>query len=204
MSVPLFSSVSRRVLVSRIVGTLGVLGLVAMTFIWLMGSRNPYTPAGYVGYLTKGAVFGKARFQGVQRGPTSAGRQWLVNVANISVTPYTYSEDFVDDDSVLSRDNLKISFKVHTVWRVDDTKVPLFMERYSTTVSRATVEHDPDSIVNANTVNATRPASVSHPAARLDRPDCTSPTTNTTTSSANRPASSAIGPCAAWRSPPIK
>ena len=89
MSVPLFTSISRRVLVSRIVGTLGLLGLVAMTFIWLMGSRNPYTPAGYVGYLTKGAVFGQSRFHGVQRGPTSAGRQWLVNVANISVTPYT-------------------------------------------------------------------------------------------------------------------
>jgi hypothetical protein len=29
--------------------------------VWMLGSRNPYTPAGYVGYLTKGAVFGKAR-----------------------------------------------------------------------------------------------------------------------------------------------
>ena len=48
---------------------------------------------------------------------------------------------------MLSRDNLKISFKVHTVWRVDDTKIPLFMERYSTTVSRREVERDPDSIV---------------------------------------------------------
>ena len=27
--------------------------------VWLLGSRNPYTPAGYVGYLTKGAVFGQ-------------------------------------------------------------------------------------------------------------------------------------------------
>jgi hypothetical protein len=30
--------------------------------IWLLGSRNPYTPAGYVGYLTRGAVFGKSTF----------------------------------------------------------------------------------------------------------------------------------------------
>jgi len=35
---------------------------------------------------------------------------------------------------VLSRDNLKISFQVHTVWRVDDQQIPLFMERFSTTV----------------------------------------------------------------------
>jgi hypothetical protein len=53
-----------------------VFGLAALVagFIWLLGSSNPYTPAGYVGYLTRGAVFGKSSFYGVQRGPTSAGR----------------------------------------------------------------------------------------------------------------------------------
>jgi regulator of protease activity HflC (stomatin/prohibitin superfamily) len=147
MSVPLFTPITRRVYAQRIGGAFLFLGLAAMMFIWLMGSRNPYTPAGYVGYLTKDAVFGHSRFYGVQRGPTSAGRQWLVHVANVSVTPYTYSEDFVGDDSVLSRDNLKISFKVHTVWRVDDTKIPLFMERFSTTIARDASERDPDAIV---------------------------------------------------------
>ena len=58
--------------------------------VWLVGSTNPSTPAGYVGYLTKGAVFGKSRFYGVQRGPTSAGRSWLLQVTNVSVTPYTF------------------------------------------------------------------------------------------------------------------
>jgi regulator of protease activity HflC (stomatin/prohibitin superfamily) len=115
--------------------------------IWLVGSRNPYTPAGYVGYLTKGAVFGKSRFYGVQRGPTSAGRGWLLDVTNVSVTPYTYTDEFVGDHAVLSRDNLKISFAVHTVWRVDDERVPLFMERYSTTVTNGDTERSPDTIV---------------------------------------------------------
>ena len=147
MSVPLFTPIGRRMFAPRIGGALLVLGLGAMTFVWLAGSRNPYTPAGYVGYLTKGAVFGKSRFYGAQRGPTSAGRQWLLNVANVSITPYTYSEDFVGDEAVLSRDNLKISFRVHTVWRVDDTRVPLFMERFSTTVAQNAVERDPDAIV---------------------------------------------------------
>ena len=146
MSVPLFTPIGRRVY-TGILGTLLFLGFVALAIVWLSGSSNPYTPAGYVGYLTRGAVFGQSRFYGVQRGPTSAGRQWLLHVATVSVTPYTYSEDFVGDDSVLSRDNLKISFKVHTVWRVDDTKVPLFMERYSTTVARNDTERDPDAIV---------------------------------------------------------
>jgi hypothetical protein len=44
----------------------------ATTLTWFLGSRNPFTPAGYVGYLTKGAVVGKAYFYGIQRGPTSA------------------------------------------------------------------------------------------------------------------------------------
>src|SRR5207247_10740685 len=108
----------------------------AAAIVWALGSSTPFTPAGYVGYLTKGAVLGKSRFYGVQRGPTSAGRTWLLDVTNVSVTPYTYSEDFTGNDAVLSRDNLKIAFRVHTVWRVDEARVPLFMERYSTTASR--------------------------------------------------------------------
>ena len=122
--------------------------IVAATVIWLLGSSNPFTPAGYVGYLTRGAVFGKSTFYGVQRGPTSPGRSWLLDVTNVSITPYTYNEDFTGNDAVLSRDNLKISFRVHTVWRVDETQVPLFMERYSTTVTNHTaVAKSPDSIV---------------------------------------------------------
>src|SRR4029434_9876595 len=134
----------------------GNLALVGLSFaillgagiVWLAGARNPYTPAGYVGYLTRGAVFGKSTFYGVQRGPTSAGRTWLLDVINVSITPYTYSEDFTGDDAVLSKDNLKIGFKVHTVWRVDESQVPLFMERFSTTVSDRGAEKEPDAIVN--------------------------------------------------------
>jgi regulator of protease activity HflC (stomatin/prohibitin superfamily) len=121
--------------------------LLATPLVWLLGSSNPFTPAGYVGYLTRGAVFGQSRFHGVQHGPTSPGRTWLLVVTNVSVTPYTYHEEFTANEAVLSRDNLKIGFSVHTVWRVDDQQIPLFMERYSTTVSDDTVERDPDAIV---------------------------------------------------------
>lgn len=115
--------------------------------VWFIGSSNPFTPAGYVGYLTKGAVLGKSRFYGTQRGPTSPGRTWLLEVTNVSITPYTYSEDFSRDDAVLSRDNLKIAFRVHTVWRVDDMRIPLFMDRYSTTAASGVLEKEPDAIV---------------------------------------------------------
>ena len=138
-------------LFSRLRSSLVIVGvfLVALCagMIWLLGSRNPYTPAGYVGYLTRGAVFGKSIFYGTQRGPTSAGRSWLLDVTNVSVTPYTYTEDFTGEDAVLSKDNLKIAFRVHTVWRVDESRVPLFMERFSTTVSDRGHEKEPDTIV---------------------------------------------------------
>jgi len=126
-------------------GVVFLLGIAVI--VWLLGSSNPFTPAGYVGYLTKGAVIGHSRFYGVQRGPTSAGRTWLLDVTNVSITPYTYTEDFSRDEAVLSRDNLKIEFRVHTVWHVDDMRVPLFMDRFSTTVGKSTLEKDPDAIV---------------------------------------------------------
>jgi regulator of protease activity HflC (stomatin/prohibitin superfamily) len=129
--------------------TLGVVAVLvfAASFIWVVGSSNPFTPAGYVGYLTKGALLGHSRFYGVQQGPTSPGRTWLLGVTNISVTPYTYTEEFVGDDAVLSRDNLKIGFRIHTVWRVDETRVPLFMDRFSTTVTGDSQSRDPDAVV---------------------------------------------------------
>jgi hypothetical protein len=83
----------------------------------------------------------------LQRGPTSPGRTWLLDVTNVSITPYTYTEDFSRDEAVLSRDNLKIEFRVHTVWHVDDMRVPLFMDRFSTTVDKSALEKDPDAIV---------------------------------------------------------
>jgi regulator of protease activity HflC (stomatin/prohibitin superfamily) len=138
-----FASLRRLVLGGTALGVLLMLSVVT----WLVGSSNPYTPAGYVGYLTKGAIFGQSRFHSVQRGPTSPGRTWLLAVTNVSITPYTYHEDFTGNDSVLSRDNLQIGFRVHTVWRIDENRVPLFMERYSTTVSNGDLEKDPDAVV---------------------------------------------------------
>jgi len=135
---------------------LGSVAAVLVAVVWLVGSSNPFTPAGYVGYLTKGAVFGRSSFYGVQRGPTSTGRSWLLRVSNVSITPYTYTENFVGKDAVLSRDNLTIAFEVHTVWRVDESRVPLFMERYSTTVTDHGHETGPDAIVKVAYQNFVR------------------------------------------------
>jgi hypothetical protein len=96
-----------------------------------------------VGYLTRGAVLGHARFVGLQTGPTSSGRGWLLHVINVSVTPYTYDEDFSGTDTVLSSDSLKIAFRVHLVWRVRPDQVRQFVGNYSTLSGNDA----PDSIV---------------------------------------------------------
>jgi regulator of protease activity HflC (stomatin/prohibitin superfamily) len=94
--------------------------------------RNPATPPGYVGYVTRGALVGRVHFYGLQTGPTSTGLGWLLDVVNVSVTPYTYSEEFAGESSVLAADSLKIAFRVHVVWRVVPERVQEFIERYST------------------------------------------------------------------------
>jgi regulator of protease activity HflC (stomatin/prohibitin superfamily) len=101
-------------------------------FVWLMASNNVATPAGYVGYITQGSVFGESRFIGVQTGPTSTGKNWLFHCVNVSVTPYTYDEPFEGDKAVLSRDHMQISFSAHITFRVDPAQVREFVEHYST------------------------------------------------------------------------
>ena len=112
-----------------------ILGIVVALFVFANALRlfsNPSTPPGYVGYLTRGAILGRAEFAGLQTGPTSSGLSWMLDVINISVTPYTYSEDFTGENAVLSADSLKIAFRVHVVWRVRPQDVQTFVERYST------------------------------------------------------------------------
>ena len=133
--------------ITRVVAAAALIGVIV--FVWLLGSSNPVTPAGYVGYLTQGAVFGKTQFYGLQRGPTSPGRTWLLSATNVSITPYTYHEEFSGNTSVLSRDNLKISFSVHLVWKVRTDGVKDFVEKFSTLYD----DRNPDRIVQTAYAN---------------------------------------------------
>ena len=60
------------------------------------------------------------------------GRGRFLDVTNVSVTPYTYTEDFNGGDTVLVKDNLKIAFQVHIDCRVRPEKVQELVEKYST------------------------------------------------------------------------
>lgn len=133
--------------IGRILASVVVALFVVYGLIWLVGSENPSTPAGYVGYLTQGSVFGKAKFYGLQVGPTSSGRTWLLEVTNVSVTPYTYTEPFTGEAAVLAQDNLKLEFQAHSVFRVKPDGIKDFMERFSVLISGEQVDKDPDLIV---------------------------------------------------------
>jgi regulator of protease activity HflC (stomatin/prohibitin superfamily) len=106
--------------------------LLLLPALALTGCQNPSTPAGYVGYLTRGAVIGKTSYIGLQTGPTSYGLGWMMHVYNVSVTPFTYSEDFTGEGAVLTRDKLTVGFRAHTIFRVRPDRVKEFMEQYTT------------------------------------------------------------------------
>ncbi len=114
--------------VASVVGVLVTIFLV----IWFLGSSNPRTDAGYVGYLTQGSVFGKTTFVGLQDGPTSPGRTWLLHVRNVSVTPYSIAENFTNEQAVLSKDNMQVSFNVHVIWKLKKEQAKEFFEKFST------------------------------------------------------------------------
>lgn len=108
-----------------------VAGVFCLT-VWYLGSSNCQTPAGYVGYLTQKGVFAKSDFAGVQKGPTSSGRTWMLDVVNVSITPYKFTETFGEHDGILSQDQLMLTATVHVVFRIDQDKVKDFVEKYST------------------------------------------------------------------------
>ena len=116
------------------------------SIVLFSGCGNPSTPAGYMGYEKRGAVVGKESFYGMQTGPTSTGLGWLLSATNFSITPYTYHEPM----EVLSRDNLKVKFQVHIIWRVRPTHEDgkMFIEKYSVLLSD-TLSSTSDKIVQA-------------------------------------------------------
>jgi len=87
-------------------------------------------------------VFGEAEFYGMQTGPASPSRTWMLRVVNVSITPYTYTEPFTADGAVLSKDRLTIQFQVHVTWKVRVDRVKEFVERYAYGDSRV-----PDKLV---------------------------------------------------------
>jgi hypothetical protein len=137
------SNVSLKTMLGTAFAIVIFLGLILWGAVWYCGSNNPTISAGYVGYLVQGSWFGHAKFVGLLKGPASPGKIWLLNSTNISITPYTYTEDFDGNTKVLSKDNLLVGFRMHMIWKIDENKVKEFVENYST----LGLDADPDKIV---------------------------------------------------------
>jgi regulator of protease activity HflC (stomatin/prohibitin superfamily) len=112
----------------------GVL-VALMGVMYVFGFHNVSTPAGYVGYVTQNEVFGQTHYVGLQQGPTSTGLGFLIHAENVSVTPYTYDENFTitanGDEAVVAHDKLKVQFSVHVVWHVKSDGVKDYVEHYA-------------------------------------------------------------------------
>ena len=105
-----------------------VVSLAILTVAHLVGGTNPYTQAGYEGYLSHVPLaLGQREFVETQRGPTSAGWRWRQFVTNIDMRVNTYSEEM----QIFSADNLEVTFEAHARIRLAEGSVREVVERYS-------------------------------------------------------------------------
>lgn len=86
--------------------------------IWLVNSNNVQAPAGYATYVIKRPFMGDTSFERVLVGPSSTGLGWRLYGDRVSVTPYSYSEDFHGTESIIAKDKLAMVVSAHIVWRV--------------------------------------------------------------------------------------
>ena len=84
---------------------------IVFAVAWSLGSSNPFTPAGYVGYLTKGAVMGQSRFYGDAARPDLARPHVAARRDQRQRHAVHLHRGLLGDEAVLSRDNLKIAFQ---------------------------------------------------------------------------------------------
>lgn len=91
---------------------------------------NERVPAGYCGYMIQKPLLTKSSFKGTFLGPTSTGLKWRYENQLVSITPFTYSEDFPAGEGILAKDKLVITSKAHMVWRIDVSQVQEFMESF--------------------------------------------------------------------------
>lgn len=104
--------------------------------------HNVQAPAGYAAYVVERPIVGSTSFQRVIFGPSSTGLSWRVYGDLVSVTPYSYSEDFVGPSTLIAKDKLPLIGGAHIVWRLRSTpdQIRLYMEKFG----GLDEEHTPD------------------------------------------------------------
>jgi regulator of protease activity HflC (stomatin/prohibitin superfamily) len=107
--------------------------LAAFTLFFLAPNfSNVRITAGYASYIYSKPILGKGEFKEVIFGPASTGLRWRLSGQPLSITPFTYSEDFNSDSSILAKDKLPLASQAHIVWRLkpEEKSVRRFMEEF--------------------------------------------------------------------------
>jgi regulator of protease activity HflC (stomatin/prohibitin superfamily) len=106
--------------------------LLFVGLIWLANSNNVQAPAGYATYVIERPILGTTVFKGVILGPNSTGRNWRYYGDSVSVTPYSYSEEFKGSESIIAKDKLAMIGDGHIVWRIrgDNENIRTYMEKF--------------------------------------------------------------------------
>ena len=111
--------------------------IIVMCFVGLLlivsggaafvGCNNPYTQAGFEGYVHEKPIsFGKGGFIGTMTGPGRYGLSWRTYVTNVDMRINTYTENF----NIMAKDDLNIAFQVHLKMSVKPGGSKVIVEKY--------------------------------------------------------------------------
>ena len=98
--------------------------------VGLLALKNPYTPEGHVGYVQRIPFFlGTGGFNGLNEGPGKYGLGWRTFTQNVDIRPVTFSEEF----KILSNDDLRLSFRFHSILKINKDGVRDLIELHGGT-----------------------------------------------------------------------
>jgi hypothetical protein len=127
---------------------IGIAALAAILLFFVAPNvSNVRVTAGFASYIYSKPILGKGIFKEVIFGPASTGLRWRLAGQSVSITPFTYSEKFDADNSILAKDKLPLSSQAHIVWRLkpEAQSVRRFMEEFGGWENTG----DPDKIAKA-------------------------------------------------------
>jgi regulator of protease activity HflC (stomatin/prohibitin superfamily) len=156
MSVPNYRSIDWRYTSLQLIGLTGVL---IGALVWFSNASNVEAPAGYAAYVVTKPIFGQSRFHSVIIGPSSTGLHWRLHGELVSVTPYSYEEDFSGVSAVIAQDKLPLSVTAHILFRVRSGPSPVqgdYIRDYIERFGGIAEIHTPDQSVKESYNNYVR------------------------------------------------
>lgn len=108
-----------------IIGVLAVILVLGVAGLSRAGCDNQHTPPGHEGYVRSQPVMGAGEFVGIQKGPTSTGWKWRLDVINIDMRPRTYTELM----TIRTSKGSELTFRAHVRIKLRDGGVKDIVEK---------------------------------------------------------------------------